>query len=81
MGFSFQIITYGCKVNQYESQSIREHWVAIGGEEITQKNSKRKSKKYKQENIDLILIAGCALTAQGISGTYCIKIPLNFLLI
>ncbi len=58
MNFSFQIITYGCKVNQYESQAIREYWQSLGGKEINQEN---------QEPVDIFMIAGCAVTAQGVS--------------
>lgn len=62
MGFSFQIITYGCKVNQYESQSVREYWQSLGGEEIAAKDASSDS-----INPDIVLLAGCAVTAQGIA--------------
>ena len=31
--FKFYAITYGCRVNQYETQSIREYWISLGGVE------------------------------------------------
>ena len=57
MSFTFQIITYGCKVNQYESQAIREYWQSLGAEEISGKG----------ESPDLVLLASCAVTAQGVA--------------
>lgn len=57
MSFSFQILTYGCKVNQYESQSVREYWQGLGAREIFEKD----------ETPDLILLSGCAVTAQGVA--------------
>lgn len=57
MSFSFQILTYGCKVNQYESQAIREYWQSLGAREILEKG----------EIPDLVLLAGCAVTAQAVA--------------
>ena len=57
MSFSFQILTYGCKVNQYESQAIREYWQSLGAGEVLEKG----------EIPDLILLAGCAVTAQAVA--------------
>lgn len=57
MSFSFQILTYGCKVNQYESQAIREYWQSLGAREISAQG----------EVPDLILLAGCAVTAQAVA--------------
>lgn len=57
MSFSFQILTYGCKVNQYESQAIREYWQSLGAKEALEKG----------EVPDLILLAGCAVTAQAVA--------------
>lgn len=57
MCFSFQILTYGCKVNQYESQAIREYWQSLGAREVHEKG----------EVPDLILLAGCAVTAQAVA--------------
>lgn len=48
--------TFGCKVNQYETQSIREAWTALGGIEVKQ-----------PEKADWILINSCAVTAQAVS--------------
>lgn len=57
MGFTYKILTYGCKVNQYESQAIREYWNSLGAKEI-----------LGQEEIpQIILLAGCAVTAQGVA--------------
>ncbi len=58
MSFTFQIITYGCKVNQYESQAIREYWQSLGAREIFSSEDK---------DIDLFLLSGCAVTAEAIS--------------
>lgn len=57
MSFSFQILTYGCKVNQYESQAIREYWQSLGAREVLEKG----------EIPDLVLLAGCAVTAQAVA--------------
>ncbi len=54
--FKFFIRTYGCRVNQYESQSIREHWLALGGEETV-----------SARDADVILVSTCAVTAQAVS--------------
>lgn len=56
MDFTFKIITYGCKVNQYESQSLREYWKSLGGKEL-----------FDKEVSDIVLLSGCAVTAQGVS--------------
>ncbi len=54
--FKFHIQTYGCRVNQYESQSIREHWLSLGGEETDSAG-----------DADVILVSTCAVTAQAVS--------------
>lgn len=54
--FSFHILTFGCKVNQYESQAQREKWLAAGGVECD-----------APEDADLILLATCAVTAEAVS--------------
>ena len=54
--FKFFIRTYGCRVNQYESQSIRERWLALGGEETG-----------SPQEADVILVSTCAVTAQAVS--------------
>lgn len=56
MSFRFQIITYGCKVNQYESQAIREYWQGLGAVEAA-----------GGDNPDIVLLASCAVTAQGVA--------------
>ena len=53
---SFFILTQGCKVNQYESQSIREAWTGLG--------------MVEQDDpwlADIILINTCAVTERAIS--------------
>jgi MiaB/RimO family radical SAM methylthiotransferase len=53
---TFFILTQGCKVNQYESQSIREAWTARGMHESEDPN-----------RADIILINTCAVTKRAIS--------------
>ncbi len=66
--FSFCIITYGCKVNQYESESIREYWISLGGVEIPPRVLQDQIRSGKcAERPDIILISGCAVTAGGVS--------------
>lgn len=52
--WTFHILTFGCKVNQYESQAIREAWRAQGGGETP-----------KPEAADVVLINSCAVTSRG----------------
>jgi MiaB/RimO family radical SAM methylthiotransferase len=52
--WKFYIVTFGCKVNQYESQSLREAWERFGGEECE-----------CPEVADVICINSCAVTAKG----------------
>lgn len=47
-------MTFGCKVNQYESQAIREHWQARGGAPVADPDS-----------ADVVLINSCAVTARA----------------
>lgn len=47
-------MTFGCKVNQYESQAIRENWQARGGAPVT-----------GPEAADVVLINSCAVTARA----------------
>ena len=54
--FSFHVLTFGCKVNQYESQAQREKWLAAGGIECD-----------APEDADLVLLATCAVTAEAVS--------------
>jgi len=52
--WTFYIFTFGCRVNQYESQSIREAWKEHGGIECS-----------KPEQAKIILINSCAITAKA----------------
>lgn len=52
--WTFHILTFGCKVNQYESQAIREAWQARGGREAE-----------APEAADVVLINSCAVTSRG----------------
>lgn len=53
-GWLFYINTFGCKINQYETQKIREAWIARGGEETT-----------NPACADYIVINSCAITARA----------------
>jgi MiaB/RimO family radical SAM methylthiotransferase len=53
---SFHIITLGCKVNQYESEALRQAWLKAGHRELT-----------SPLGADLILINSCAITSKAIS--------------
>ena len=53
---SFYILTFGCKVNQYESEALSEAWTALGGKEAE-----------SPAEADLILINSCAVTAMAVS--------------
>ncbi|MBD5538790.1 MAG: radical SAM protein [Desulfovibrio sp.] len=52
--WTFHILTFGCKVNQYESQAIREAWQGHGGSEA-----------QAPEAADVVLINSCAVTARA----------------
>lgn len=54
--FHFFIATFGCKVSQYESQALREHWMRLGGRETDEPRL-----------ADVILIASCAVTAEAVA--------------
>lgn len=54
----FFIQTLGCKINQYESQSLRESWCGRGFEEAE-----------SPVGADLILIHTCAVTAGAVAGS------------
>ncbi len=47
-------MTLGCKINQYESQAIREAWTALGGREVR-----------LEESPHVFLVNSCAITARG----------------
>ena len=52
--WKFFIATFGCKVNQYESQSLREAWQKLGGEECDVPGE-----------ADVLCVNSCAITAKG----------------
>lgn len=54
--FRFFIATFGCKVSQYESQALREHWTRLGGRETDD-----------AALADVLLIASCAVTAEAVA--------------
>ena len=54
--FRFYAVTYGCRVNQYETQAIREWWQSLGGVETDE-----------PAEADVILIDSCAVTAEAVS--------------
>ena len=53
-GWTFLIVTFGCKINQYESQILREAWQRLGGIETED-----------AEKADFILINSCAITGRA----------------
>ena len=53
-GWKFLLVTFGCKVNQYETQSVREAWTRLGGTECE-----------KSAEADVILVNSCAITGKG----------------
>ena len=53
---SFYILTFGCKVNQYESEALSEAWTALGG-----------TLAASPAEADLVLINSCAVTATAVS--------------
>lgn len=55
MSFSFHIVTYGCKVNQYESQALREYWTKLGGVEVD-----------APAGADLLFLSTCAVTKEAV---------------
>lgn len=52
--FYFHIVTFGCKVNQYESHAIREAWQKRGGQETAY-----------PDLADYILVNSCAITGRA----------------
>ncbi|GFH62278.1 MAG: putative threonylcarbamoyladenosine tRNA methylthiotransferase MtaB [Candidatus Desulfovibrio kirbyi] len=52
--WKFYITTFGCKVNQYESQALLEAWQKLGGMECVDASE-----------ADVVCINSCAVTAQG----------------
>lgn len=56
MAVTFYIATLGCKINQYESQAVREAWLRQGGEESD-----------APERADVVLVNSCAVTAKAVA--------------
>ena len=54
--YKFYAATLGCKINQYETQALREVWVARGFEEVE-----------CPEDADIMLVNSCAVTAKAVS--------------
>lgn len=54
--WTFCILTFGCKVNQYESQSVREAWQRMDGAETD-----------TPAEADVILLNTCAVTANAVT--------------
>ncbi|MBQ9452458.1 MAG: MiaB/RimO family radical SAM methylthiotransferase [Desulfovibrio sp.] len=52
--WNFFLVTFGCKVNQYETQALREAWTAQGGVECSMPSL-----------ADVLCINSCAITAKG----------------
>ena len=52
--WKFHFVTFGCKVNQYETQALREAWTARGGEECDSPDA-----------ADVVCVNSCAITARG----------------
>lgn len=52
--WNFFLVTFGCKVNQYETQSLREAWQGLGGVECS-----------SPAEADVICVNSCAITAKG----------------
>lgn len=54
-GRSFALVTFGCKVNQYESHALREAWKARGFYEADESVA------------DAVCVSTCAVTAKGVA--------------
>lgn len=54
--WTFYILTFGCKVNQYESQALREAWTMMGGNETDDPGT-----------AEIILLNTCAITANAVA--------------
>lgn len=53
---AFHIITLGCKINQYETQALREAWTALGYEPVADPG-----------RADVVLVNSCAVTARAVA--------------
>ncbi|WP_029894336.1 MiaB/RimO family radical SAM methylthiotransferase [Desulfohalovibrio reitneri] len=56
--FAFHIRTLGCRINQYETQALRESWLARGFTEAGDPGG-----------ADLIVVNSCAVTANAVADT------------
>lgn len=54
--YTFYAATLGCKINQYETQALREVWVARGFKEVD-----------SADHAEFILVNSCAVTAKAVS--------------
>lgn len=54
--WSFFLLTFGCKVNQYETQAVREAWLRCGGRETDD-----------PAGADVALLNTCAVTANAVT--------------
>ena len=52
--WKFLLVTFGCKVNQYETQSLREAWQKLDGVECS-----------SPAEADVICVNSCAITSKG----------------
>jgi tRNA A37 methylthiotransferase MiaB len=52
--WTFFLATFGCKVNQYESQALCEAWEKLGGRRLA-----------APAGADVVLINSCAVTARA----------------
>ncbi len=50
----FKIITYGCQINEYESEKFREFFLAVGMEEAK-----------KEKDADIVLLNSCAVRGKS----------------
>jgi threonylcarbamoyladenosine tRNA methylthiotransferase MtaB len=55
---ALKIITLGCKVNQYESEYVREGFAKLGYREVGENENER-------EPVDLIVVNTCTVTAES----------------
>ncbi len=68
MQWTFHMVTFGCKVNQYEIQAIREAWLARGAVELEQAFVQSEEEEPVLEAFaDVVLINSCAVTARAIT--------------
>ena len=52
--WKFFLVTFGCKVNQYETQALREAWQKLGGVECS-----------TPVEADVVCVNSCAITSKG----------------